>query len=156
MACHNGYSEYTAGSENHFSTVAEGIGCERCHGPGSVHIEEKTAGIIVNTAEEIDYSIVNPGKLTPERQLDVCMRCHMQAAEVFNSTSAVGAFRPGQDLQKTVNVYWPRQPDSVEVFNMASHPDRLAMSACFQASWADDQRFDPMTVSYTHLRAHET
>jgi len=32
-------------------------------------------------------------------------------------------------------VFWPRQPDSVSNFIMASHPDRLAMSACFESTW---------------------
>jgi hypothetical protein len=150
MTCHNGYSEFEDGSENRFSTVAGGIGCENCHGPGSIHVEEKRAGIVVDVSREIDYSIVNPGKLEPRRQLDVCQRCHMQAADVFEPGRSVDSFRPGQVLSNTLNVYWPRQPDSVEVFNMASHPDRLGMSACFRASWEDGSALKPMTCVTCH------
>ena len=150
MTCHNGYSEFDTGSENRFISVPSGIGCEKCHGPGSIHVEEKRAGIVVDVSREIDYSIVNPRKLSPQRQLDVCKRCHMQAAEVFVEGRAVDSFRPGQVLSETVNVFFPRQADSVEVFMMASHPDRLAMSECFQASWAQDSNFEPMTCSTCH------
>lgn len=150
MTCHNGYAEFFSGSENRFRTVPSGIGCEKCHGPGSIHVEEKQSGIIVDVTKEIDYSIVNPGKLSPERQLDVCMRCHQQAAEVFVPGREVDSFRPGQKLTETMNVFWPRQPDSVEVFKMASHPDRLGMSACFRASWVEGSSLEPMTCITCH------
>ncbi len=150
MTCHNGYSEFEPGSENRFKTVAGGIGCERCHGPGSLHIAAIKAGDVVDITTQIDYNIVNPAKLNPSRELDLCKRCHMQGADVFSETDGVGSFRPGQRLTESVNVFWPRQPDSIEVFNMASHPDRLAMSACFQASWEEDADFAPITCTTCH------
>lgn len=135
MACHNAPPSFVEGSENRFESVPSGIGCENCHGPGSIHVEEKQAGIIVNVAEEIDDSIVNPGKLTPERQLDVCKRCHMQGVAVFEEGEGPLDWRPGKALSAHEQVFWPRQPDSVSTFIMASHPDRLAMSACFESTW---------------------
>lgn len=137
MACHNAPPAFVEGSENRFTNVPSGIGCENCHGPGSIHVEEKRAGIMVNTAVEIDNSIVNPAKLSAERQLDLCSRCHMQGVAVFEDGESPLDWRPGQVLAAHENVYWPRQPDSISTFIMASHPDRLAMSACFQASWEE-------------------
>jgi tetratricopeptide (TPR) repeat protein len=150
MACHNAQPTFVEGSENRFEHVPEGINCEKCHGPGSIHIEEKTAGIIVNTVSEIDFSIVNPGKLSPERELDVCKRCHMQGAAVFEGGDGPLDWRPGKSLAAHENVFWPRQPDSTTHFIMASHPDRLAQSACFLESWKSDNDMQPITCLTCH------
>jgi hypothetical protein len=42
------------------------VGCEACHGPGSEHIENAPRG----------QFIVSPSRLTPERQVLLCGRCH--------------------------------------------------------------------------------
>jgi hypothetical protein len=56
MSCHNALPEFEEHSENHFLTVPQGIDCERCHGPGEVHVKEKLAGNIVDTATQIPLS----------------------------------------------------------------------------------------------------
>ena len=150
MACHNAQPTFVKGSENRFEHVPEGINCENCHGPGSIHIQEKTAGIIVNTVSEIDFSIVNPGKLSPQRELDVCKRCHMQGAAVFEGGDGPLDWRPGKSLAEHENVFWPRQPDSTSHFIMASHPDRLAQSACFLESWKPGSDMQPITCLTCH------
>ncbi|GMQ81876.1 MAG: hypothetical protein BMS9Abin05_1313 [Rhodothermia bacterium] len=150
MTCHNGKSPLVPGSENKFASVAEGIGCERCHGPGSLHIEAITEGKLVDVSREVDRTIVNPGKLTPERQWDLCSRCHLQGVDVFRNGILPDDFRPGRALAEYQNVYWPRQPDSVRVFNMASHPDRLSMSECYAASWREGSKYEPLTCTSCH------
>ncbi len=150
MGCHNGISEFVPGSENKFGHVPEGIDCERCHGPGELHVEEKMAGEIVDVTKEIDYSIVHPGKLPVERQFDVCQRCHMQGATVFKDGKDPFDFRPGMRLAEVMNVYWPRFSDSTSQFIMASHPDRLTMSDCFIESRDRDGQTEPMTCTTCH------
>ena len=150
MACHNAQPEFVAGSENRFDFVPEGINCEKCHGPGSIHIEAMKSGQAVNTVSEIDYTIVNPGKLAPELEMDVCKRCHMQGASVFAADQTPLDWRPGKPLSSHENVFWPRQPDSTVQFIMASHPDRLAMSSCFAESWKPERGFEPMTCITCH------
>jgi hypothetical protein len=132
MTCHNAMPTFVAGSENRFANVPSGIDCERCHGPGELHVAEKEQGMIVDTSARIDHSIVNPATLPIDLQFDVCSRCHMQGATVFKSGMGPGDFRPGMPLADVMNVFWPRYADSTEQFIMASHPDRLRMSACFQ------------------------
>jgi len=49
-------------------TVTEwNVGCEKCHGPGSLHV-----------AYPVASTIVNPAKLEGERADDVCVQCHSQ------------------------------------------------------------------------------
>jgi predicted CXXCH cytochrome family protein len=63
-----------------------GIGCERCHGPGSDHIQGKGG-------------MVNPAKLEPAKRDSVCAQCHM-SGEV--RVDRVGKrwidYRPGYPL----------------------------------------------------------
>ena len=52
----------------HTKKVAEwNVGCERCHGPGSEHVEHPSRGNILNPAR-MDYVHAN----------DTCMQCHSQ------------------------------------------------------------------------------
>ena len=134
ITCHNAMPEYVDGSENKYESVPHGIDCERCHGPGSLHIETVRAGGAVNTAVDTDYTIVNPAKLSLDRQFDICQGCHLQGASVPVEGRTFADFRPSQSLVDIENVFWPRYADSVRQFVMASHPDRLKQSACFQAS----------------------
>jgi hypothetical protein len=122
--------QYIAGSDNRYDFIPHGIDCERCHGPGSVHIDEKKAGIVVDTKKEIDYTIVNPGKLSRDLQFDVCQRCHLQGVAVPKPGRTFMDFRPGMKLGDVIDVYFPRYTDSLSQFIMASHPDRLRMSEC--------------------------
>ena len=148
MGCHNAISSFVEGSENRFTELAEGIDCERCHGPGELHVSEKLEGQIVDVREGIDYSIVNPAKLPIERQFDVCQRCHMQGATVYEDGKTPYDFRPGMDLGSIMNVYTPRYSDSTSRFIMASHPDRLQMSHCFLES--REASFEPLTCTTCH------
>src|SRR5690606_9047362 len=84
MTCHNGYPDFVPNSQNKYISLKTGIDCERCHGPGSLHVAEKHAGVIVDTSQGPDYSIVNPRRLSIELQNDVCQRCHLQGIAVLN------------------------------------------------------------------------
>ena len=72
MFCHNAYpgtppANQSPGREPVFTSLPQGIDCQRCHGPGGEHI--RTSG---------RAAIVNPAKLSPERRMEVCMQCHME------------------------------------------------------------------------------
>jgi predicted CXXCH cytochrome family protein len=74
-------------------TVTEwNVGCEKCHGPGSLHVQFPVAA-----------TIVNPAKLEGERADDVCIQCHSQGQPRVNPIEGryvdwpVG-YLPGQRL----------------------------------------------------------
>lgn len=131
MSCHNAYPGFEAGSENKFSLVKNGIDCERCHGPGSIHVKEKSTGILIDTSKYIDYSIVNPSKLPIDLQFDLCQRCHIQGNVVLNEGKSFFDFKPGMKLSEVMNVFMPMYKNSDEQHIMASHAERLKMSKCF-------------------------
>lgn len=132
ISCHNAYPKFVEGSENKFLSVPDGIDCERCHGPGSIHLDEKQRGIFVDTSISVDYSIVNPAKLQVDLQFDVCQRCHLQGNAVLKEGKSFLDFRPGIRLSDVMDVYLPRYTNSTSDFIMASHADRLKQSACFR------------------------
>ena len=44
MCCHNALPDFVQGSENKFSSVPEGVSCERCHGLADIHVQAAIAG----------------------------------------------------------------------------------------------------------------
>ncbi|HSF16421.1 MAG TPA: tetratricopeptide repeat protein [Vicinamibacteria bacterium] len=51
-----------------------GVECERCHGPGSAHVDAVRAG---NPS-----AIFNPGALRADRQVEFCGQCHRQPFDI--------------------------------------------------------------------------
>jgi Flp pilus assembly protein TadD len=131
MSCHNGLPGFVEGSENRFTSIPNGIDCERCHGPGELHVLNIQTGKLIDTAKEIDFSIVNPRKLSWERQIDLCQRCHLQGNAVLKDGKQFTDFRPGMVLSDYMEVFMPRYQGNDEAFIMASHAQRLQMSKCF-------------------------
>jgi len=133
MTCHNAYPEHVSGSNNKYNHIPEGIDCERCHGPGEVHVKQKLLGEIIDTSKYIDFSIVNPSKLPLDLQFDICQRCHLQGTAILHQGKSFTDFKPGEHLEEIMDVYLPRFEND-NSFIMASHVDRLKQSACFNNS----------------------
>jgi Flp pilus assembly protein TadD len=131
ITCHNGYPDFVAGSLNKYKTVKLGIDCERCHGPGSLHVAAKQDGEIIDTSKASDYTIVNPRKLSIEQQNNLCQRCHLQGIAVLNDDKNFFDYLPSDELHKTVNVFMPTYSGEEKNMIMASHVERMKMSRCF-------------------------
>ena len=84
------------GTLNGFGAVAflqNGVSCERCHGPGSNHVNGGA-------------SMVNPAKLTGERRDSVCMQCHLEGeARIARAGRSQGDYRPGEHLSDYVGTF---------------------------------------------------
>ena len=58
------------------SPLPLGIDCQRCHGPAQRHVDlASRAGA---NAEEIRAAIVNPKRLSPDREAELCLKCHLE------------------------------------------------------------------------------
>ena len=134
ITCHNHYPLAIAESLNKYQEMPTGIECERCHGPGEIHVKEKLAGNIVDTSKHIDYTIINPSDLPRDLQMDLCQRCHLQGLAVLEEGKSFFDFKPGMKLSEVMNVFLPRYTDSHEQFIMASQADRLRLSKCYTES----------------------
>jgi len=134
MTCHNGYPDFVKGSQNKYATIKTGIDCERCHGPGGLHVKEKMAGNIVDTSKGPDYTIVNPRRLSTDLQNNICQRCHLQGIAVLNDGKTFFDFRPGMHLSEVMNVFMPQYEGAQDKMIMASHVERMKKSNCYVSS----------------------
>lgn len=156
MSCHNSFPNFVLGSENKYNSVPEGVSCENCHGPGSIHVQQKMTGNLIDTSKAIDYSIVNPGKLPINLQFDICQRCHLQGNTVLKDNKSFFDFKPGMKLSDFMTTFLPRYQDSDNEFIMASHADRLKQSECFiqTSKNADNQALRPYKNALTCVTCH--
>ena len=134
MSCHNGYPDFVANSENKYNVIKTGIDCERCHGPGSIHVAERQSNPIVDTSKGPDYSIVNPRRLSTELQNNICQRCHLQGITVLNDGKTFYDFHPGMKLSEVMNVFMPQYEGAQDKMIMASHVERMKKSNCYVTS----------------------
>lgn len=154
MSCHNAMpTEFQLGSDNRFAEVPMGIDCERCHGPGELHVAEKLKGLVVDTSVQADNSIVNPRRLSADLQMELCQRCHLQGNAVLKPGMSFFDFKPGMRLSEVMDVYLPRYDDSEQSFMMASHADRLKRSECYIAG---EGSFNCISCHNPHVSVRET
>src|SRR5690606_3817670 len=119
---------------NKYISIKTGIDCERCHGPGSLHVQQKQSGIIVDTSKTPDYTIVNPRRLSTELQNNICQRCHLQGIAVLNDDKTFFDFSPGMHLSEVMNVFMPQYEGAEDKMIMASHVERMKKSPCYLES----------------------
>jgi tetratricopeptide (TPR) repeat protein len=128
VACHSSYPNPLPFVEGKYAEVRAGIGCERCHGPGALHVKERAAG--PKTDGAYDNTIVNPSRLPLARRLDVCEQCHVHTAvSVLREGKDEFSYLPSQPLRDQWAFF--KQAGSIDI---VSHADRLRQSACFLAT----------------------
>jgi len=157
MSCHNGMPKVEDGSINKFTRMPAGIDCERCHGPGELHVAEKRKGIIVDVNKMADRTIVNPARLTWKLQVDICQRCHLQGNNVLKPGKKFTDFRPGMRLDSVFEIYMPMHENG-KSFYMAGHAERLQMSKCFTSSNKTDGKLNLtcITCHNPHVSVRKT
>jgi tetratricopeptide (TPR) repeat protein len=144
MSCHNAIPAIAAesirsGAEPVFpERIPEGIDCQRCHGPAGKHVDsaQSAAGL-----EEVRKAIVNPARLSADRQIEVCMQCHLETTSSRLPNSIVRfdrspfSYQPGEPLADFV-LHFDHAPGSGhdDKFEIAGAAYRLRRSACFLKS----------------------
>jgi hypothetical protein len=104
------------------------IGCENCHGPGQLHVAERSAG----TTALPDTSIVNPKRLPARLAEDICMQCHQGGdARVLLPGKSYAGFRPGTPLLLTVAIFGVAQANRNG--DLLEHHASMKRSKCYRA-----------------------
>jgi hypothetical protein len=107
------------------------IGCERCHGPGELHVRQQQAG---GAGAGADYTIVNPRDLAPDLREAVCQQCHLQGeARVLRLGRGRFDYRPGLPLDLFLSIYVP-VPELKDEQISVGQTEQMYASTCFQHS----------------------
>ena len=129
LECHATSFQTVAGSDvmNRYKTsnYVLGVSCEKCHGPGELHAKINAPGL----AKPVNQEIVNPAKLTRERQLAICSLCH---GGIGIAKSPAFSFTAGQLLDDFLRLEIPKPDEPLDV-----HGNQVALlerSRCFQES----------------------
>jgi predicted CXXCH cytochrome family protein len=144
MFCHNAYPKIPSGHDEPGSeplyegALPEGIGCERCHGDGANHMRAAQTGA---SADAIRKAIVNPARLSRDRQMEVCMQCHLETTSLQLPHSIVKygrapfSYQPGEPLGNFM-IFFDHAAGSPyrNDFEIAHSAYRLRKSRCFLES----------------------
>jgi cytochrome c-type biogenesis protein CcmH/NrfG len=137
LHCHNARMELRAGERNQYSQpYPHGIDCERCHGPGQLHVARWSSGHETPTGTA-DATIVHPRRLPPSERIEICFQCHLGDAKaterVGRHDRELGSFRPGQLLTEVVAPFRYKHSTEYE-FGLSAQGDRLLLSRCYTES----------------------
>lgn len=145
MFCHNAIPQIPPGNEAAGSDpifagqLPSGIDCQRCHGPGGRHVAivEGRSG----KPSEARSSIVNPGRLSANLRMEICMQCHLETssgripAEIVRFDRGPFSYRPGEPLE-TFRIAFDHAKGTGhdDKFEAVSSVYRLRQSKCFLQS----------------------
>jgi predicted CXXCH cytochrome family protein len=142
MACHNGYPKIPEGEQKdvtqatYLQPLPEGIDCQRCHGPGQNHVDRASEDA---PKEVIRAAIVNPARLNPDREMEVCLQCHLETSNeklphaIVRFDRLPFSYVPGQPLADYELVF-DRAQGNLKSFEIAQAGYRFRESQCFLKS----------------------
>lgn len=102
-----------------------GVSCSTCHGNGREHVAWHTA----NPGDTLAREIINPGRLSRERQLDNCGLCHGGSR---NPKRPAGTYRVGEPLDDWFHPAADRDDPRPDVHG--NQVELMRRTACFRAS----------------------
>jgi tetratricopeptide (TPR) repeat protein len=135
LLCHAGRAEAVDDTHHRMKIIEPAIGCERCHGPGSLHTDRqrqraKAGG---QPTGESDLTIVNPRDLPRDLAEAVCQQCHLRPTALVPARGRTQtAYRPGLPLEDFVHTYQLDEENAA--MTVVGHVEQLHLSKCYQNS----------------------
>ena len=107
------------------------IGCETCHGPGALHVKERST--TAKKPGEADPTIVNPRRLPARLAEDICMKCHQDAdVRVLQPGKDYLDIRPGLPLREVlVLLNLPLESSAHNDRDLLEHHSSMKRSRCY-------------------------
>ena len=133
LKCHSGRVESIDGSMHRLKIHEQTIGCESCHGPGSLHVKYRADPLSSSSAEALDKTIVNPAHLSRTLSEAICSQCHLRGVStVIVRGRKLGDFRPGLPLTDfRINYHLERPSGAMKV---VGHVEQMRNSRCYTKS----------------------
>ncbi|MBD3672285.1 MAG: hypothetical protein HUJ26_02050 [Planctomycetaceae bacterium] len=126
--CHAGRVVEESGNSFRPQLLHMAIGCENCHGPGSLHASERLAKSESQTVP--DLTIVNPVHLDRALQEAVCANCHLRGdATVLRRGMEMNDYRPGLPLSE-VRIDFGLESPKGEM-EVVGHVEQMRQSLCY-------------------------
>jgi Tetratricopeptide repeat/Cytochrome c554 and c-prime len=134
--CHNARMERLPGKRNAYvEPIPQGIDCERCHGPGRLHVDRWGRG--ETPTGQGDPVIVNPRRLTAQLRMQICFQCHLGDSKSTERVARIDAtledWRPGRPIASAMVPFRFAQTTPHD-FGLSAQVDRLLLSRCFVLS----------------------
>jgi hypothetical protein len=130
LYCHSNRALPVPGTMNRYRPPyfeGHAIGCERCHGPGELHVRSPSS------ADGEESLIVNPASLEPALRDAVCEQCHLLGhRRVVKAGRQEEDFRPGLSFDQFWSVFEPAAGAAEERF--VGQVEQMHESRCFRAS----------------------
>ncbi len=136
-SCHSGRPRVVENHDGMYETPPFkelSIGCENCHGPGALHIEDRRKGVPLSCP--VDRSIVNPAKLPGWLADNICMFCHQGTdARTLMPGKNYSDFRPGKPLAETMAIFAvPLRREASSQDPLLQHYVLMSLSRCYLKS----------------------
>lgn len=120
IACHTGRGYGLSAAPSELA-----IGCENCHGPGSLHARQPSHA-----------NIVNPAKIPARRADEICMNCHQAGdTRVYQPGKSYLDVTAGSALSDVVAIFKiPLDSASAAPADLLEHHFSMQLSKCFAGS----------------------
>jgi hypothetical protein len=133
LFCHCDQADPVPGTTNRYRTpvVLHSIGCERCHGPGELHVAARKRG---DDPGAVDPTIVNPRHLEPALREAVCQQCHLSGVErILARGRSFFDYRPGLPLHLFLMDFVERDTTPA-ASRFLGTVEQMTASRCYRAS----------------------